>query len=189
MEELNLTLETRIEAKTHKLQELIITDSMTGLYNRRHYISIIQEEMNRAKRHNSTMALMMLDVDYFKHYNDTYGHQAGDSVLMRIATILKEYTSRSGEYAFRFGGEEFALLISGMSDEEYLYLGHRILNEVETLAILHKKNDASPYVTISIGIFVYYSKSVMTHEELYKEADDRLYTAKDRGRNQVVLDN
>ena len=187
IEDLNLTLEERIRSKTHMLQKLAITDPMTDLHNRRHYISIIQEEMNRAKRHNSTMALMMLDVDFFKHYNDTYGHQAGDNVLIRIAEILKEYSSRSGDYAFRLGGEEFALLITNMSDDEYLTLGHRILNEVEALEILHEKNDSSSYVTISMGIYVYHPEFVMSHEELYKEADDRLYMAKDRGRNQVVL--
>ena len=187
IEELNQTLEERIRSKTHMLQKLAITDPMTDLYNRRHYITIVQEEMNRAKRHNTTMALMMLDVDFFKHYNDTYGHQAGDNVLIRIAGILKEYTSRSGDYAFRLGGEEFALLITNMSDEEYLYLGHRILNEVVALKILHEKNEASPYVTISMGIYIYYPEFVMTHEELYKEADDRLYLAKDRGRNQIAV--
>ncbi len=170
-----------------RIEELAITDPMTCLYNRRHYIVIIQEEMNRAKRHNSSMALMMLDVDYFKRYNDTYGHQAGDDVLIHIAEILKLYTSRSGEYAFRLGGEEFALLISDMSDGEYLYLGHRIRNAVEALAIVHEKNDVSAYVTISMGIVVYYPQSAMTHEELYKEADTQLYRAKEMGRNQVMI--
>lgn len=187
LEELNRTLETRIEDKTKKLQELAITDPMTDLYNRRHYILTIQEEMNRAKRHNHTMALMMLDVDLFKLYNDTYGHQAGDDVLIRIAKILKQYTIRSGEFAFRLGGEEFAIIVSDMSDDEYLYLGHRIRNETEALAILHKNNDASQYVTISMGIFVYRPESIMTHEQLYKEADEQLYVSKDQGRNQVVI--
>ncbi|MFZ3052009.1 MAG: diguanylate cyclase [Sulfuricurvum sp.] len=170
-----------------RIEELAITDPMTDLYNRRHYILTIQEEMNRAKRHNHTMALMMLDVDHFKLYNDTYGHQAGDDVLIHIAKILKLYTTRSGEYAFRLGGEEFAIIVSDMSDDEYLYLGHRIRNETEALAILHKNNDASPYVTISMGIFVYRPESIMTHEQLYKEADEQLYVSKDQGRNQVVI--
>lgn len=170
-----------------RIEELAITDPMTDLYNRRHYILTIQEEMNRAKRHNHTMALMMLDVDHFKLYNDTYGHQAGDDVLIHIAKILKLYTTRSGEYAFRLGGEEFAIIVSDMSDDEYLYLGHRIRNETEALAILHKNNDASQYVTISMGIFVYRPESIMTHEQLYKEADEQLYVSKDQGRNQVVI--
>jgi len=187
LEELNHTLEARIEAKTHKLKELTITDPMTDLHNRRHYILTIEEEMNRAKRHNRTMALMMLDVDHFKRYNDTYGHQAGDDVLIRIAKVLKQYTARSGEYAFRLGGEEFAIIVSDMSDEEYLDFGHRIRIETEGLAILHANNDASQYVTISMGIYVYHPESIMTHEQLYKEADDQLYMAKDQGRNQVMI--
>lgn len=170
-----------------RIEELAITDPMTGLYNRRHYVITIQEEMNRAKRHNSSMALMMIDVDYFKLYNDTYGHQAGDDVLIRIAEILKLYTSRSGEYAFRLGGEEFALLISDMNNEEYLYLGDHIRNAVEALAIVHEKNDVSAHVTISMGIVVYYPQSEMTYEDLYKEADRQLYKAKEMGRNQVMI--
>jgi len=143
--------------------------------------------MNRAKRHNRTMALMMLDVDHFKQYNDTYGHQAGDDVLIQIAKILKLYTARSGEYTFRLGGEEFAIIVSDMSDAEYLDFGHRIRIETEALEILHKNNDASQYVTISMGIFIYHPESDMTHEQLYKEADDQLYAAKEQGRNRVIM--
>ena len=187
LEELNRTLEARIEAKTKKLQELAITDPMTDLYNRRHYMLTIQEEMNRAKRHKHTMALMMLDVDHFKLYNDTYGHQAGDDVLIQIAKILKLYTARSGECAFRLGGEEFAIVISNMSDEEYFLLGSRIRNDIEKLTILHENSDASKYITISMGIFVYHPEAIMTHEQIYKEADDQLYMAKEQGRNQVII--
>lgn len=170
-----------------RVEQLAITDSMTGLYNRRHYAAIIQEEMNRARRHDFSMALMMLDVDYFKCYNDTYGHQAGDAVLNQVADILKVYTSRSGEYAFRLGGEEFGVLVSEMSQEEYLNLGNLIRREIEALAITHKKNNASPYVTISMGIALYHPDSTLTYEELYKAADNQLYMAKDKGRNQVMM--
>jgi diguanylate cyclase (GGDEF)-like protein len=159
---------------------------MTGLYNRRYYAETIKKEMNRVKRHSSTLALMMIDVDNFKLYNDTYGHQAGDTVLIEIAEILRAYTSRSGEYAFRLGGEEFAIVVSGMKEEECFILGNLIRREIENRAIPHIKNDASPFVTISMGIAFYTSKSEMTCEELYKEADTQLYRAKERGRNQVV---
>lgn len=168
------------------IEELVITDSMTGLYNRRYYAETIKKEMNRVKRHSSSLALMMIDVDNFKLYNDTYGHQAGDTILAEIADILKEYTSRSGEYAFRLGGEEFAVVVSGMNEEECVDLGNRIRMKIEGKAFPHIKNDASPVVTISMGIAFYTSKSEMTCEELYKEADTQLYSAKERGRNQVV---
>ena len=169
------------------IEEMAITDSMTGLYNRRFYVQIISEEMNRIKRHRSSLVLMMLDVDNFKLYNDNYGHQAGDIVLNQVANVLKFYTSRSGEYAFRLGGEEFAVLVSDMNEEGYLALAERIRRAIEMLEIHHKKNDASAFVTVSIGVAIYYHDSMITCEELYKESDNQLYRAKDNGRNQVAI--
>lgn len=170
-----------------RIEELAITDSMTGLYNRRFYTKTIQEEMNRVKRHGTSLSLMMLDVDHFKLYNDTYGHQAGDAVLNQVAEVLKSYTSRSGEYAFRLGGEEFGIIFSDMTSEEYLDLGNRIRKAIEALAIMHKMNTASEYVTVSIGIAVFYPDLQISCEELYKVADQQLYAAKDQGRNQVMI--
>lgn len=169
------------------IEEMAITDSMTGLYNRRFYTQTINEEMNRVKRHGSSLVLMMLDVDNFKLYNDNYGHQAGDSVLNQVANVLKFYTSRSGEYAFRLGGEEFGILVSDMHEDGSLDLAERIRNAIEMLEIQHEKNDASPFVSISIGIALYYSDSMITSDELYKEADNQLYHAKNSGRNRVSI--
>lgn len=168
------------------IEELAITDSMTGLYNRRFYVKTINEEMNRIKRHGSTLSLLMMDVDNFKAYNDTYGHQAGDDVLVRVAGILKSYTSRSGEYAFRLGGEEFGVLLSNMDDDESYKLAQQIRMGVESLNIPHINNTAIPVVTISIGIASYTQASDMSCDELYQKADSNLYTAKEHGRNQVV---
>lgn len=169
------------------IEELAITDPMTGLYNRRFYIKTINEEMNRIKRHASSLALLMIDVDNFKLYNDTYGHQAGDDVLAQVSDIFKFYTSRSGEYAFRLGGEEFGIIISGMNRDEYIDFANRIRHAIEMLKIVHEKNNAAPYVTISIGIALYYSNSKDKCEDLYREADKQLYRAKEDGRNQVVI--
>lgn len=169
------------------IEEMAITDSMTGLYNRRFYTKTINEEMNRVKRHRSSLGLMMLDVDYFKLYNDNYGHQAGDNVLANIANVLKFYTSRSGEYAFRLGGEEFGVLVSDMDEEGYVALAERIRSAIEMLQIHHIKNEALPFVTVSIGIALYNLDSMITSDELYKEADAQLYRAKDRGRNRVAI--
>lgn len=170
-----------------RIEELAITDSMTGLYNRRHYVKIIEEEMNRAKRHGTTLALMMIDVDYFKRYNDTYGHQAGDVVLSRVADVLKGYTSRSGEYAFRLGGEEFGIIVTDLSTPEYRELGDRICRSVEEMGIVHEKSDASPYVSVSVGIAIYRPESGISCEELYRQADTELYLAKEQGRNRSVM--
>lgn len=169
------------------IEEMAITDSMTGLFNRRHYARVMHDELNRMQRNHQSLALLMMDVDYFKRYNDTYGHHAGDVVLNQIADILKEYTSRSGEYAFRLGGEEFGILVCGMSRGEYVNLANRIRNEVEKLKLIHGMNDAESYITLSVGIAVFDPESAATCEDLYKEADLQLYAAKDRGRNQVVI--
>ncbi len=170
------------------IEEMAITDVMTGLYNRRFYIQTINEEMNRVKRHHSSLVLIMLDVDYFKLYNDNYGHQAGDNVLTQVANVLKFYTSRSGEYAFRLGGEEFGMLLSDMNKEGYIALAERIRRAIEMLEIQHIKNDASPFVTVSIGVAFYYPDSMITCDELYKEADNQLYYAKENGRNRVAIE-
>jgi diguanylate cyclase (GGDEF)-like protein len=144
--------------------------------------------MNRVKQHHSSLALMMLDVDNFKLYNDSYGHHAGDIVLSKIANVLKFYTSRDGEYAFRLGGEEFGVIFSDMNEEKYRALAEHIRTAIEKLAILHEKNDAASCVSVSIGIALYYFDSLMTCDELYKEADMQLYRAKESGRNQVVIE-
>lgn len=169
-----------------QIEEMAITDSMTGLYNRRHYVKIIHDQINHVKRHGSSFALMMIDVDHFKGYNDTYGHQSGDNVLSQVADLFKNYTSRSGEYAFRMGGEEFAIVVGGLQKSEYYHLAERIRTAVETLQLPHQKNTASDYVTISIGITYFDAEREIDCEQLYKEADTQLYIAKEMGRNRVV---
>ena len=169
------------------IEEMAITDPMTGLYNRRHYVKTVQEEINRAKRHRYTLAFMMIDVDNFKLYNDTYGHQAGDEVLNRVAEILKNYTSRGGECSFRLGGEEFAVLVGNLRTSEYVELAERIRKDVEALKIEHVNNNAASYVTISIGIALWNPEAAITYEELYKRADMQLYLAKEKGRNRISI--
>lgn len=169
------------------IEEMAVTDPMTGLYNRRHYVKTIQKELNRAKRNRYSLALMMIDVDNFKLYNDTYGHQEGDEVLNRVAEILKMYTSRGGECAFRLGGEEFAVLVGSMEEAEYYDLAERIRRDVETLHIVHEKNPPASCVTISVGVAVRGPDSAITCEELYKHADAQLYRSKEQGRNRVSV--
>jgi len=169
------------------VEDLAITDSLTGLYNRRYYTQVIQEEMNRVNRHGYTIALMMMDVDHFKLYNDTYGHLAGDTVLIKIGEILRSFTLRSGEYAFRLGGEEFGIIVSNMSEDEYIGLAKRICRAVEDLRLPHSHNSAADVVTLSIGIAIYHAQMNMNHEDVYKEADRQLYLAKENGRNRVTI--
>jgi len=169
-----------------KVEYLSITDELTQLYNRRHFNLKIEEELNRAKRKNYNISFIMLDIDYFKNYNDTYGHQAGDEALKKISKVLKIHTQRAGDYAFRIGGEEFAILVS-FNKEKSIELIKSLQKGIEELAIEHKTSKVSPYITSSIGLVVREGSKLKDSNELYMLADKALYKAKEEGRNRVSI--
>ena len=170
-----------------KLELLSIEDDLTKLYNRRYFNKIIEKEIRRVKRDDSTLSLLSFDIDYFKKYNDTYGHPKGDKVLEEVAMILKESTLRASDYAFRMGGEEFCIIFSGTNIEDSLHYGEDIVKKIEALKIEHKTSGVAEYVTISAGLVVLSSEYLDDPENLYKFSDEALYKAKVNGRNQVVL--
>lgn len=170
-----------------KLEQLAIKDDLTGLFNRRYFNEIIDREIRRVKREKSILSLLFFDVDYFKKYNDTYGHPKGDQVLIEVSNVLKESTLRASDYAFRIGGEEFAIIFSGLTKEESLEYSQEIVKKVENLKIEHDSSGCSNYVTISAGLIIQNSDELVSTEELYKYSDDALYKAKVAGRNQVVI--
>ena len=128
---------------------------------------------------------MMMDVDHFKFYNDTYGHQEGDTVLFKISEVLKSYCKRAGDFAFRLGGEEFGIIFSEQTIEESEVFANMVRKAIENLKIEHKQNTISSFVTISIGLLTIYPVEKLTEDEIYKKADDLLYKAKETGRNKV----
>lgn len=168
------------------IEELSITDDLTKLYNRRYFNELFIKELNRVKRDQKSLAFVILDVDFFKAYNDTYGHQSGDEALFGVARVLKEFANRAGDSAFRLGGEEFALILVFDSDEKIEKHLKSLLNAIEALSIEHKENRVSKYVTVSMGYALTNSDYDLTANELYKRADSALYKAKENGRNQVV---
>ena len=168
-----------------RIEEISIHDELTKLYNRRHFNKILHDELNRAKRDKKILSFMMIDVDYFKLYNDTYGHQEGDNVLFEIANVLNNYCKRAGDFAFRLGGEEFGILFSELTKEESKNYANAIRKAVENLKIPHDKNSISSYVTISVGLLSINHDEKITEDEIYKKADDLLYKAKESGRNKV----
>ncbi|QKF81170.1 diguanylate cyclase [Halarcobacter ebronensis] len=170
-----------------RLEELSIHDDMTGLYNRRFLNTMIDKELRRIKREDSTLSLLTIDVDYFKKYNDTYGHPSGDVVLSEIAKVLKSHTKRATDFAFRMGGEEFAILFSDMDIDKALEYAKHIIRSIENLKIEHKGSACSNYVTISGGLIVQSSQYLENFKDLYKYSDEALYKAKTDGKNQVVL--
>ena len=127
-----------------------------------------------------------MDIDYFKEYNDNYGHQKGDLALERVANLLKKKAIRASDFTFRLGGEEFGI-ITTLDREKAIEFANLIKNEVENLKIEHKASKISKYLTISIGIISKEGENITNSDLLYKEADDNLYEAKRLGRNSIFI--
>jgi len=170
-----------------KLEQLIIEDDLTKLFNRRHFNEVLNQEIRRAKREDYAISLVSIDIDHFKRYNDTYGHPMGDKVLTKIGEVLKNNTSRSSDFAFRIGGEEFCLIFSKLENKESLAHVQHIINEIRELKIEHKNSENSDFITISAGIIIQKGFDLSDDETLYKYSDLALYEAKKKGRNQLVL--
>ena len=169
------------------IEEISLHDELTKLYNRRHFNKVLHDEINRAKRDKKELSFMMLDVDYFKAYNDTYGHQEGDNVLCKISEVLQGYSKRAGDFAFRLGGEEFGILFSELSREESEAFANIIRKSIEKLKIPHSGSLISEVITVSIGLLTIPFDTKLTENEIYKKSDDLLYKAKESGRNKVCI--
>ncbi len=174
-------------ASVEETRILAITDSLTKLYNKRHFDSILNEEFNRAHRAEEPFVLAIIDVDNFKPYNDTYGHDGGNLALERVGKILNQQTVRSGDYAFRIGGEEFAIILQSSSSENTYKHLNDLREKIEDEKIEHINNKPYGLLTVSIGAVSILSYKMMTIIEAYRTADKNLYTVKDSGRNAVLL--
>jgi len=183
---INLYFASRIKMYIDIIEQSSITDEMTQLYNRRHFDIIFQKQLKIYKRIESNFIFIMVDIDHFKQYNDTYGHQAGDNTLITVAKVLLASLQRETDMVFRLGGEEFGVLCANMDEVQALALANRLRINIENLKIEHKKNSASQYVTISLGLILIHPKDQYTTDDIYKNADEALYKAKENGRNQAI---
>jgi diguanylate cyclase (GGDEF)-like protein len=171
----------RRSAAESKLEELATTDALTGLKNRRKFDATIDAEWRRATRQQEPLALLMIDADHFKTYNDTFGHQAGDQVLIGIAICISDSVQRAGDCAARYGGEEFAVLLPGHSSTDALAVAEKIRLKVQ------QWSGESEINTVSIGIASMRPIATLDWSELVRIADKALYAAKANGRNQSVV--
>ncbi len=169
---------------TRKLQKLAVTDPLTSLYNRRHFFDIAEQELERAKRYQHAVSLIMLDLDLFKNVNDTYGHLAGDMALKKVAQIIKE-TIRQVDIAARFGGEEFVILLPVTNTEQAVLLAERLRSNVRENPLILKNSVVE--VSISVGISSKKAVDPLSLEVLIHCADQALYQAKKMGRDQVQI--
>lgn len=172
----------KLETANSELARLSVTDPLTGLFNRRYFDEALVNEWNRACRSKNSLSLLMIDVDNFKKYNDAFGHPAGDLCLRKVADVLKNNAQRSGEFAARIGGEEFAVVTSNLGVTEAASLSERILREIADMKIPHPESSFG-FVTVSIGVATFKGQS---HDRLISDADTALYRAKEQGRNRYV---
>ncbi len=170
-----------LEKKNQLLAHMVITDGLTGLYNHKYMFERVEMEISEAKRYSKQFSLIMLDVDFFKKVNDTYGHQVGDSVLMEVAHVLKKGL-RDADIIGRYGGEEFMIILPEIIDKQSIKAAERLRKDIENI----EWDFEGMQVTISLGVVTYKGE---TAEEIVGKADALLYKAKHKGRNRVEYSN
>ena len=187
----NRELDNKVQERTAELEQLngelqsaSITDSLTQIKNRRYFDYKLPTEYRRAHRDKTPLSLMLLDIDFFKKFNDEHGHQAGDDVLKKVATRIQEITHRPGDTVARYGGEEFTVLLSDTPLEDALLVAESIRNSIENMKLEWEGHQLS--VTISIGLASVIPSTVDAEKLLLKKADEYLYMAKANGRNQII---
>ncbi|CAN7677369.1 sensor domain-containing diguanylate cyclase [Duganella sp. LjRoot269] len=160
-----------------------VTDELTGLKNRRYFNIRFNEEQKRAHRDQRTLTLLLIDVDRFKEYNDTYGHPQGDAVLKAVADAMRQTLHRPGDLCFRIGGDEFACLFASSGPDESEALAEQIRADMAARKIPHQGNPPGGYVTLSLGLAFIPPDSALGRDDIYQQADQALYRAKHKGRN------
>lgn len=169
------------------LQRLMNSDGLTGLSNRRHFDEYLEMEWRRAMRDKSQLSLLMVDVDYFKAYNDTFGHLDGDESLRKVAQAIRQSSSRATDLAARYGGEEFALVLPGTSPGGARLVAEKLRQMVLGLAIPHTTPEPGSSITVSVGVATCSPEQGSDCRVLISAADKGLYMAKHAGRNRVVV--
>lgn len=181
-------VKNHLELKKYRdmLEKQSLLDGLTGIANRRHFDEVFNREWRRALRMNDMVAIVFLDIDFFKKYNDCYGHLAGDDCLRQVGITLKNSLQRAGDFVARYGGEEFVVILPGTSLQDAALVGEKIRGNIEGMKVQHTMSEVSDYVTVSVGVNAVRPTLTMTAASLIAAADSALYHAKRQGRNRVV---
>lgn len=177
----------QLQLANQKLQNLAMVDQLTQIANRRRFDSKLDYVWRHFLREQGCVSLLLCDIDYFKRYNDTYGHAAGDNCLRLVAQAFQQTVKRSTDLAARYGGEEFAVILPNTNSEGATQVAQEIHQAIQDLSIPHNASDVKPYVTLSIGIATLIPTSTMVPLDLIEAADQALYQAKAQGRNRSFL--
>jgi diguanylate cyclase (GGDEF)-like protein len=176
----------QLERANRELKRLASLDSLTGLYNRRLLVELLVREWRRSVREQRPLAVLMIDVDCFKAFNDTYGHPAGDRCLQMVGRVVLQSLARPGDLAGRYGGEEFVAVLPGTPLEGALTVAEEVRRRVEEMAVGHASSTAASVVTVSIGAAAAVPGPESSYQRVLGAADEALYDAKRSGRNRVV---
>jgi diguanylate cyclase (GGDEF)-like protein/hemerythrin-like metal-binding protein/PAS domain S-box-containing protein len=185
----DITERKKAEKELHeanlRLESLSITDGLTSIANRRHFDTVLTQEIARHARSGAELSLIMLDIDHFKAFNDSYGHVKGDECLRAIGQVLRECAIRPADLAARYGGEEFACILPETDYSGAVIIAEKIRREIQTLAIPHKASSTAECVTASLGVITMHCSTGELADEILAKVDALLYRAKSTGRNRV----
>lgn len=180
-------MNNELARSNRELQRLSSLDGLTGLANRRQFDTTLDVEWQRAIRTGLPLSLIFADIDFFKRYNDHYGHQCGDDCLRKVATALQETIHRPADLVSRYGGEEFVMILPETTDEGALAVAEKVLATITRLNIPHANSAAADHVTLSMGVATLCPGKGSSPQELVESADKMLYRAKERGRNCIEV--
>ncbi|MCK9454052.1 diguanylate cyclase [Sulfurimonas sp.] len=173
----------KLKIANKKLENASYTDSLTNLHNRRYFNLVYDREIKRAKRNHSNITFMMLDIDYFKQYNDIYGHIEGDFALKSVAKVFKDVLKRPSDFVFRLGGEEFGILLTEVTEDNSAIIARNICDSIKAREIKHEGSKINKFLTVSIGVANCLADEALDEEILISKADEMLYKAKESGRD------
>lgn len=179
----------QLEDAVEKLDRLSSLDGLTGIANRRRFDEYINIEWCRGRRSAKPLSLILIDIDFFKAYNDTYGHQAGDECLKKVANTLQDGLNRPADMACRYGGEEFAIILPETDKNGAIIIAKKMSDQIKALKIPHKQSQVSDIVTVSLGVASLLSTEGLSPMDLISAADKALYKAKNEGRNRIKVAN
>ena len=176
-----------LKIKNDMLEKLSMYDGLTNIRNRRFFDETFEKTFSEIKRDKKSLAVLMIDIDFFKPYNDNYGHGQGDETLRKVAKALEKTIKRASDFVARYGGEEFVILLKDINKDGVEAVANNLLNAIRELKITHEFSKIENYVTISIGASFYNSNSDVTKLELLLKADETLYSVKNSGRNNFAI--
>jgi len=185
---LKARVKNHLELKKYRdiLEKRSLMDGLTGIANRCYFDATFDKEWRRALDSGDALSLVFIDIDFFKRYNDCYGHLAGDDCLRQVGSTLKDSLKKAGDLVARFGGEEFIIVLPATSLADAARVGEKVRRNIESIKVVHSRSEVSKYVTISVGIATAVPQENMIPASLLEKADMALYQAKKKGRNRVI---